>query len=389
MAVTEDHEENEHRGDILFNLEDIVQSLGENLRPGQVKLTFGFDALDITMANNVTKLLLQLPIMKECTIRLGDKPTLNMRQLAERTATKMKGIDDSLSKKVTDPFPSGQLPKELRLMVLKHTDLVRSREHGFAVQDLQMWIPEKSLMPLQTCCHGCKNAGDICCCQRIHAAYSTTCKCPWPPICLLFMSKQMREEAIEVLLTSNCIHLRKPDKAFQFLRSLRPSDLRYIRCLEIDFYPRRIIAKGYFALRYHQLQWTTLSKFIVENFNLTKLFLRINSEENHLFLFTAQKSLRWLKQAFEHHRDIFLCLSRLEGLGSFQAHVRWFSFYERYFESLVMGPTYDSTMDRRHQKKAILFSIWSDGRFGPFVVPNDWWNDWDRQDRMLQRFIAG
>lgn len=292
VTVTEDREENEHRRHILLNLENIVQSLKKDLGPGQIKLTFGFDALDITMANNVAKLLLQLPIMKDCAIRLSDKPTLNMRQLAERTAIRMKGINHSLSKKTVDPFPFSQLPKELRLMVLKHTDLVRSKEHGFAVQDLQMWILEETLMPLETCCHRCTNKGDICCCQRVHAAYSATCICPWPSTCLLSMSKQMREEVMEVLFTSNCIHLRHPDRALRFLRSLRPSDLRYIQHLEIDFYPRRTIARGYFALRYHQLQWTTLSKFMVENLNLPRLFLRINSEENHIYLFTAQKSLR-------------------------------------------------------------------------------------------------
>lgn len=54
-----------------------------------------------------------------------------------------------------------------------------------------------------------------------------------------------------------------------------------------------------------------------------------------------------------------------------------------------MGPTYDSTLDRRYRKKANLFPIWCDGRFEPFVVPNDWWGIWDRQDRMLQRFLVG
>ncbi|KAK4043850.1 hypothetical protein C8A01DRAFT_43227 [Parachaetomium inaequale] len=152
-------------------------------------------ALDIAMS--ATAPLRLLPLLKACDIRLCKTPDSRLRQVAQDGVLQACGIAAPPS---NPPMliTLTTLPRELRLHILKYTDLiVPSKDVTWSRQD-QGYITfsfESSSSPDHRYCrqffHCWYNAGPRpfigCFCRRRHAAFSFTCKCWAPPGPALFL----------------------------------------------------------------------------------------------------------------------------------------------------------------------------------------------------------
>ncbi|MCJ1354598.1 MAG: hypothetical protein MMC33_004587 [Icmadophila ericetorum] len=216
------------------NLEEwttAVQLLQHKLTPSHVNLVFICDAKTLTEATEILDVLVQLPRLKTCTIRLGLQANKVLEHLARETAIKMQSCTNRPSDTKYEFLPElpafsfSRLPRELRQMILSYTGLAKEYRHDYVDQQLP---------------------------------------------------------------------IRSDDEGNKIARPSRtPADART--------FPRR-----------HSLQ-----------------------EEETLF---------------EKYRFMFAEFSNLQGLHSFRVTLGWDRDLESLFERMMMGPDYDSTLDRRCSK---------------------------------------
>lgn len=111
----------------------LVKSLSLCLPPKQLWLIITCDCDDETTAREILSPLQELPLLKDCTIRLHSRSKAGFRTLAQRYAMQAVGRDCGF---LDVPFRMSLLPVEIRLAILGYTDLITpSREVN--------WSPEK------------------------------------------------------------------------------------------------------------------------------------------------------------------------------------------------------------------------------------------------------
>ncbi|KAH6839472.1 hypothetical protein B0I37DRAFT_235423 [Chaetomium sp. MPI-CAGE-AT-0009] len=167
----------------------------------------------VDLANSVLAPIRDLPqgYLGECHIRLAKTTDHRLRQLAEETVSHATGILTVIP--ILRP-PSNAaaallaLPRELRIGILQHTDLVApSWEVVWSRKDRAYTVIFKTYDQLSACWYDTTGTGPPnkgCFCRRHHAGFSKQCTCWAPPGPALFLvCRTLYEEAQFVFFSSN------------------------------------------------------------------------------------------------------------------------------------------------------------------------------------------
>lgn len=101
----------------------ICRHLALHLTPSQLRLCIICDCEDWDTAREVTRTASVLPLLQHCAIRLSAHRDETLRQLAKHTALCLTGQEEPL----VGIFRFLDLPKEIQLRILEHTDLIADR----------------------------------------------------------------------------------------------------------------------------------------------------------------------------------------------------------------------------------------------------------------------
>jgi hypothetical protein len=296
------------------------------------------------------------------------------------------------------------LPIELRLQILKYTDLVTPLrevewcpERGFGLHYAMSPCPGNKVV---VCCipslHSCYRFRRCtryhpgvdyisCFCSRQHAASSTTCQCWEPPTSIFLACHALRDHAKEVFFGQNrfiitpskacdkpAAHTPETLEAFTFFTKVVPRDaLRFLQLVEIVFPPYE---EDY--LRPDEpaySEWLQTVALMKNELDLPRLTLRIYMAD--IGAFDSDQGLPNFRRRITKDGDVvifqmyyrtFLPLAELKGLDKFFFHVAWpFArttvarrhiltdpgFVSSYtgringrYQKLVMGDSYDSSL---------------------------------------------
>ncbi|KAK4118426.1 hypothetical protein N657DRAFT_667179 [Parathielavia appendiculata] len=176
-----------------------------NVAPGRLTFSLVCDidpqhAQALEIANAILAPIHQLPPLhlRECHIRLAKHKHRQLEQLARDAISHACGIPTQPLQLPPTPKATDitllTLPRELRLRILEHTDLVTPRRQVlWSRQDRAYAIYHFRTDPDDSPDHGyCNQFSDCfrngsayesvgCFCRRRHAAFSSTCKCWTPP----------------------------------------------------------------------------------------------------------------------------------------------------------------------------------------------------------------
>ncbi|KAK4042483.1 hypothetical protein C8A01DRAFT_13884 [Parachaetomium inaequale] len=180
--------------------------LASHISTGQLELSLVCDinhqqndSLDV--GKRVVAPLQLLPRLKNCLVRLCATPDPQLRQLAQDTVLQARRTATPKSKPPLARTTFVTLPRELRLRILEHTDLITPRKEVTWSRTLPVYSVQEPpcreadfghcLFPDH---HGCQffrcsermYPSDGCFCRRLHAAFSSTCRCWAPPGHVLF-----------------------------------------------------------------------------------------------------------------------------------------------------------------------------------------------------------
>ncbi|KAJ8068133.1 hypothetical protein OCU04_003704 [Sclerotinia nivalis] len=239
------------------------------IKPSVLKLYFTCDVENLEVGQRVVDPFRSMPTLADCSIGLSQGHHALLRSLAVETAIRAKRWrtapqDDEPTFRFMD------LPQELRLQVLKYTDLVTPlKEVEWNPRD-NFYLHYRSTRCLKICgeydmCgdqkqhYGCQfrdcweTERDFgCFCPRYHASYSSRCHCWRQPTPLFLVCRALYEDARAVFFSMNHFVItpmtgctepaETPDhlETLIFLKdALPPASLQYLKSLEIVFPPFR------------------------------------------------------------------------------------------------------------------------------------------------------
>ncbi|KAF7593190.1 hypothetical protein BBP40_011820 [Aspergillus hancockii] len=383
--------------DVLADWETTVDYIAQHIKPSTVQFNFicDLDVGDMETVEQVLCTLGRLPTLLDCNIRLGCEIEPELEALARSTAFKLMGQEEPSSDLA---FPFMDLPVELRLQVLEHTDLVTP------LREVE-WNPTDNFYlrfcDRQCVCCGCpvqkphrncwQHVKSGCFCHRYHAAYTKHCNCWAPPTALFLVCRTLLHEVQNVFFSQNrfivmppggdlndmdrCTYTKLP--AAEFLSEIMPSHaLKYLRFLEIHFSPYDV--DGICTENAAYKNWECVLRELGTSLNYVNLTVRIyfgdflnelegqaargNSEEDGEEIMSKYVSLL---KPFIHFRQ--------QGLRRFFVHAAWpwnwtpFGYAKRMrrpelvyhrtqqinekLERWVMGNCYDSTTVGKHEVK--------------------------------------
>ena len=377
---------------ILEEWSSLIDKISVHVRPSFLRMSVVCDVKNDQTALLFLEPFFRVPRLRDCAIRLGQKPNLALQYRAERTTRQAMG----LSFDTTKPLFQRHLPGEVLTHILGYTDLI-------APFDLE-WRPDKGLAPFD-CCKKCTDTLEVCCCSFYHAAFSSTCTCWRLPISIFLVCHKVRGLATHIFYTRNRFIIlprsgkncgfsqRTPAQGglSLFLASLPLyawKDLRYVQWTLPPIYPDYMLPgeEG-------TLDWSETIGLLSDNADLSKLSLTINMslqrqdpefhEPWHLQPRTTPPGCYETAMMATYQR-ILKPMVRLQGLRNLFVHlsrqaVAWElkDLNERRLENLVMGKGYDSA-SRGKFREPIL---WNDGYSdeGPVFRPDGyqiWPPDW-------------
>jgi len=212
--------------------------LASSITPKQMRLTFICDVVDFGSAKLIIEPISRLPPLKQCTIRLSREPNYELSALARDTSAQ---ITQSFIRS-SQPFPFRRLPRELQFSILGYTHL--GRHSNYHSSDDLLRIEKGKLVrsnrgyvsPFSKCCRKCTETLIDCCCFSAHAAYTATCACRRIPFGLFFVDKEMRRDALAMLLDQNCFDfMQDPEKTIDFLSRFPIESLGHIQQIQFQF----------------------------------------------------------------------------------------------------------------------------------------------------------
>lgn len=294
-----------------------------------------------------------IPLLKSCTIRLGRKPHHALQSLARETATRLTATRGN-----TQPFRFSELPRELPLRVLWHTNLglggsfnpkystivvVRGKYDHRAVGG------SRSSHPIRTCCLECSFTQLHCSCTSKYASYSPYCRCRPLPLELLLVSRQVSKDASEVLYSTNSFRFA-PDfsHTINMLSNIAPESLKRLRCIEFNF----DWSKNWDA---NKSEWCRLLRLMADQCRHSRLFIKITVDtmDSEAARMTEEEEDMdsFMRMCYASYVDIVRSIreSRLV-LQDFHLFLPLFWDLEPVLERYVMGPDYDSKRGNRYPK---------------------------------------
>jgi hypothetical protein len=212
-----------HEMSSIHELQELCLVLKHHIQPNQLKLSFTCDAADIEIAEEVLRPLSELPLLRECAIRLGflclpDDPA---------DYTPLQHLSEKHVYQLTKPSTHGKfnftaLPTEIQLQILSHTSLVTPYDLIWGINTPistaikspfyePRTFPWRQYPSLPECCNSCQPhppsaptpSPEICSCWTKYAAFSSTCTCWRFPLDLFMVSKSIKERAEAVFYSQN------------------------------------------------------------------------------------------------------------------------------------------------------------------------------------------
>jgi hypothetical protein len=250
---------------LLSEWETTADYLSRHIKADALDFGLVCDVADVETAQRIVAPLYRLPTLAGCHIRLGPKPSHDVRlqQIARDAGLKAEG------RRVTNEFSGfSRLPPELRLRILEYTDLVAplskvswifgpGHDFGYDLPRFEKGCPSSRCEPPYDVCHpnvhqgclrsqcrlgpghecphyasgwgwgtedgkfGCwtcshyacqfrncwrgkkRGTGQFSFCQRRHTSYTRFCHCWAPPTRLFLVSRAFRREARQVFFGKN------------------------------------------------------------------------------------------------------------------------------------------------------------------------------------------
>ncbi|KAI8944515.1 hypothetical protein F4801DRAFT_585343 [Xylaria longipes] len=248
-----------------------------HVHPRSLTLHLMCDTGDSLETHAVLEPLLELPgTLKACELRLASRRDHRLISFAKEAAARVEARDDTTT--YSKSFRFLDLPTELRIEILRYTDLVTpynqvewNSEQGFHVldpaydcyvgdslgepfhdnafiQDSESYLEGDIQNPVNGKLHRacrffrCKTkspfeAGDFC--GRRRSAYSPVCRCWIPPAPLMLVCRTMYEDAIRTLYSYNRIIITPPGGRFDLCLgpNYLPSRLEAARFITRHMYP--------------------------------------------------------------------------------------------------------------------------------------------------------
>ena len=391
--------------------------MGANLAKGSpLTLNFVCDVADAETGIEVLRPFFakSFPALVGCSVRIGPRNDVSLTELAQlavKVATTRRPASDFLpSDSPGHPFRFMDVPPELRQIILSYTDIVapycevewgathglysrynhaagyrnflKCGIHGLSLKgERSPWARKERKSAI-----GCWETSfpHGCFCRARHAAHSTVFKCScWaPPTAFFLVSRQMREEALQVFFTQNRFIMAPchndtsldigtpPDQLpiSQFLSKAVPPDaLHHLRLLEIvlppfdDNQPRTYLRAGSSQSR----DWIHNLEQIKALLNLSKLTISIHfaswlgdvdDDERTIPLHHTGTTTAEIDAALRVYTGIVSPLRTLKGLNRFFAFCsnprEWrdyrdltetcFDKLEQDIERFIMGDHYNA-----------------------------------------------
>lgn len=336
--------------EILTRWTAICAFIAARIAPFQLRLSVLCAASDLETAVDVTESMRQLPPLDKCSIHFGNSHVSQaLQSIARASSLRLTKGGDERSGSIQSC--GKYLPAEVRLQILKETDLVRRKT------PMRPWATDGNIeiengrlvRSIRMCCQQCTEASTFCFCPARNAAFSDTCVCSPMPTALFQVSRLFNFEATEILFSRNVFRFTGNFPATtQFLAGLPTPAVQNMRVIELHLDFERL----YFGLStpgsHVAREWHDLIALLRDRLMLSKVWLSILAIDND-----TEKDFVRLDDNGDHdyswlHTTSFQLLKPLEqlkGLKKFHVSLCWSTDFEAAIEKTVMGPEYDSTAE--------------------------------------------
>ena len=234
-------------------------------------------------------------------------------------------------------FPFTHLPKEIRLRVLRYSDLVDDRFGSEYQQALVYSHGRLQITPFHTANPASLHTDDTSCKHCPHILSGA----------LLRVSKQLYDEAFETMLANNLLILKSGlVQDLKFLESLPLSVRIRIRNLDIEFTCHDFSTDfGFFCCIFQSIpDFDRLVEYIAGNLQLSHLNLTLDllfpASLDSIGNAESAVALRALKRLGRP-------LPKLRGIKRLHVFLPFHTLYEEPLERLAVGPHYDSLQDEK------------------------------------------
>lgn len=328
-------QESQASQDLLLAWGEFGNQLASSVSPGVLKLTFICDVTNKATAVAVLEPIERLPILKECTIRIGRHFDYELFEMARETALRTQ---ESYIR-TRGIFSFQRLPKELRLQILNFTSL--GFYNSYTKANCSLHITGNKLVK-QRCCLKCTDTFVDCCCVSIRAAYSSNCECRRIPFELSMVNKEMREDVIEVLLSQNCLQFNQdPEDTIRFFDYFPNGAPKFVRRIQLRFSENEIQEWNHNGYRQ---KLNNLMIFIKTHCSLTRLSVGVIVESYDLGCMVANDDeTRFI---YDVCCDITRALKILKELKDVQFELGWFLEMEPLMRKAILGPQHPKILNR-------------------------------------------
>ena len=332
--------------EILTRWTAICAFIAPRIAPFQLRLSVLCAASDLETAVDLMESMRQLPPLNKCSVHFGNshgnKALQSLAGSSSLILTKWGGEHSGSSQSC-----GKYLPAEVRLQILKETDLVRRPNWA---SDGNIDIETGSLVrSMSMCCQQCTEVSTFCFCPARNAAFSDTCVCSPVPTALFQVSRMFNLEATEIFFSKNVFRFSGNFPATtQFLAALPTRAIGNIRVIELHLDFERLYSGLGKPRNEDAREWHDLIALLRDRLILSKVWLSIlavdgDTEESMVSLIDdGDNDYSWL------HTTSFQLLKPLEqlkGLKKFHVSLCWSTDFESVVEKAVMGPEYDSTAE--------------------------------------------
>ena len=235
-------------------------------------------------------------------------------------------------------FPFMRLPKELRLQVLRYSDLVDSR---FGSQYQQFITYRFDRIQI------CSRHAD----RRSHSKEASCDHCPHIlSSSLLRVNRIVHDEAYEIMLTHNLLVLESGHaQNLKFLRSLSPLVRSRIQHLDMRFELDRDFEEGaeLVCCLFRDIpKFDLLIDYVGRNLNLAQLHFSLDLLDIYDYFADGPSLTRTQSvMALMAFKRISPLLIKLRGIRTFHVFLPLHIRYEYIMEKIAAGPDYDSLED--------------------------------------------
>lgn len=338
---------------IISDWKEICARLAPHIKPYHLGICLICDAAERKTAEAFLNPLLELPRLKDCSIRLLPYSNGALQRLVERAirqATERPAHHSSV-------FRFTDLPREIQLQILEHTDLV--------APTYLTWKADRGSFVLEECvrnqCGASPRSSEISSfCPSTHVGYSSVYTCCQMPVSLFRTSRAMTELARYVFYSRNVFGLQldcwpsrappsptmTPWKAenSQFLRLLPADCVKHLRYLEWKF--PEMDDSCFLPDQQGTVDWINTLDFIARNVALPKLtlILDLSYDENTVKWRSDETVMSNIRNKEIHemkwslYKRVVEPVVRLRGLKDLFVHVSW-----------PLARLYDHVRDRREQ----------------------------------------